>query len=162
MYVLLAVAQIIICNYFHLGPYIMLTILPVMVLSIPMEVSTLSAMLIAFLTGLGVDLLGEGFLGLNAIALVPVAYIRKSLCKAVFGEELLERKENFSIKKYGIAQVTFAITVSHALFLLIYIWADGAATRPFLFYIERFFLSLITGVPLSLAVADILKPENRR
>lgn len=162
MYVLLVVAQIVICNYFRLSPYVMLTILPVLVLSLPMNTSVLSGMLIAFATGLCVDVLGEGFLGLNAFALVPVAYARKWLCKEIFGEEILEKTENFSIRKYGFAQVTFAITIVQALFLVLYIWADGGASRTFFFNLERFALSLVTGVLLSLAVADILKPENRR
>ena len=32
LYVMLVICQIILCNFTHLGPYIMLTMLPVMVL----------------------------------------------------------------------------------------------------------------------------------
>ena len=54
-YVLLTVAQMVLSNYFHFTPYMMITILPVMVLCIPTNVGTVKAMLIAFATGLAVD-----------------------------------------------------------------------------------------------------------
>ena len=40
VYLLLTVVQMLICNYFHLTPYVMLSILPVMVLCIPLRVPT--------------------------------------------------------------------------------------------------------------------------
>lgn len=54
-YVLLTVAQMVLSNYFHFTPYMMITILPVMVLCIPTNVGTVKAMLIALATGLAVD-----------------------------------------------------------------------------------------------------------
>ena len=46
-YILLTVAQMILSNYFHFTPYMMMTILPVMVLCIPTKTGTIQAMLIA-------------------------------------------------------------------------------------------------------------------
>ena len=63
-YVLLTVAQMVLSNYFHFTPYMMITILPVMVLCIPTNVGTVKAMLIAFATGLAVDFFAEGTLGI--------------------------------------------------------------------------------------------------
>ena len=59
-YVLMTVAQMILSNYCHFTPYVMLTILPAMILCLPTKVNTLEAMLIAFATGLAVDWLAEG------------------------------------------------------------------------------------------------------
>ena len=72
-YLLLLLAQLLLSNFFNLTPYLMLSILPVMVLCIPIRVGPVGAMLIAFATGMVTDLLSEGLLGLNAFALVPVA-----------------------------------------------------------------------------------------
>ena len=74
VYLLLVVAQILICNYFHLTPYVTLSLLPVMVLCLPVRVSTLGALFIAFATGMSVDFLAEGLPGLNTLALLPVGY----------------------------------------------------------------------------------------
>lgn len=161
-YVLLVIAQMLICNYLHLSPYVMLSILPVMVLCIPLRVSTIGTMLIAFVTGLSVDLLAEGILGLNALALVPVALVRKSVVRLIFGDELFARKEDFSVRKNGFAKVMLAIFIVQALLLVIYIWADGAGTRPFTFNAIRFGVSLAAGVLVSLLIIDVLAPDTRK
>lgn len=160
-YFLLAVIQILITNYFHLSYFITLSILPVMVLSIPIRYSTNIALMIAFGTGLGVDLLADGVLGLNTLALVPVAFLRNTVISFVFGEEMFSRKEDFSIRRNGFTKVALAILFVQTLFLVIYIAADGAGTRPFWFNFVRFLCSLITGFLLSLPAVDALSPEGR-
>lgn len=162
VYVILVVAQLLLSNYFHLTQYILLTILPVMVLCIPLKVPTSLSMLIAFATGLVVDLLSEGLLGLNALALVPVAFARKEMVRLIFGEELLSRGEDFSVRRSGLGSVLLAITLAQAIFLIIYIWADSAGTRPFWFNFVRFLCSLVAGVLVSLLVVDTLAPDSRK
>jgi hypothetical protein len=162
VYLLLTVVQMLLCNYVHLTPYLMLSILPVMVLCIPIRVPTWGAMVIAFLTGLAVDLLSEGLLGLNSLALVPVAFARKELIRLIFGGELFARKEDFSARRNGFGKVALASFLVQALFLLIYIWADGAGTRPFSFNAIRFGISLAAGWAISLLVVDILAPDTRK
>ena len=161
-YVLLAVVQMLICNYFNLSPYLMLSILPVMILCLPLRVSTFWALIIAFITGILVDILSEGVLGLNVLALVPVAFVRKEVIRLLFGGELFARKEDFSLRKNGFGKVTLSIFLVQALFLLIYIWADGAGTRSFQFNAIRFGVSLFAGVVVSLLIVDILAPDTRK
>ncbi len=139
-YVLLTVAQMVLSNYFHFTPYMMITILPVMVLCIPTNVGTVKAMLIAFATGLAVDFFAEGTLGINAMSLVPVALLREPVIGMFFGNEPFEQKESVTVRKYGYARVSIAIILTTVLFLLIYILADCAGTRPLWFV---FTLSLI-------------------
>ena len=129
-YVLLTVAQMVLSNYFHFTPYMMITILPVMVLCIPTNVGTVKAMLIAFATGLAVDFFAEGTLGINAMSLVPVALLREPVIGMFFGNEPFEQKESVTVRKYGYARVSIAIILTTVLFLLIYILADCAGTRP--------------------------------
>ena len=162
VYLLLVVAQILICNYFHLTPYVTLSLLPVMVLCLPIRVSTTAALFIAFATGLSVDLLAEGLLGLNTLALLPVAFIRMPLIRLIFGEDLISRKEDFTVRKNGIGKVTLAILLVQALFLLLYIWADGAGTRPFWFNALRFSASLAAGYAAAIIVIDALAPDSRK
>jgi len=162
VYLILLVGQLLLSNYFHISLYIMLSILPVMVLCIPLNVSTIAAMFIAFGTGLTVDLLSDGIIGLNALALVPVAFARKEMIRLIFGEELIARGEDFSVRRSGLGQVVLAMILAQALFLLIYIWADGAGTRPFWFNFLRFICSLLSGVLVSLLVVDTLAPDTRK
>ena len=80
-YILLVIVQMIICNYFQFSPYFVISILPAMVLCIPLTISTNVCMLIAFATGLSVDWLAEGLIGINASALIPVAYARMTFVR---------------------------------------------------------------------------------
>jgi hypothetical protein len=162
LYILLVAAQMLICNYLHLTHYLMLTLLPTLVLCLPTKVKTAAALLIAFATGLSVDLIAEGALGINTVALLPVALLRRSICDFIFGEELVVRGEDFSIRKYGLPKVLFALFLVLSLFLVIYLWADGAATRPWLFNLIRFAVSLAAGMLLGVAVVDMLMPDDRR
>lgn len=158
---LLVVAQILICNYLHISMYLSLSILPVLILCIPTRVSTVKAMLIAFAAGFAVDFAAEGVLGLNVVALLPVAALRSTICSIIFGEELFARNDDFSIHKYGPAKVSFAIAIALAIFLAVYIWADGGAARPFSFNLTRGLVSLAAGMIISIPVADMLTKEGR-
>ena len=161
-YALLLVLQLLLSNYFLFTPYIMLTILPVMVLCIPIRVGTVGAMLIAAASGFVVDLLAEGVLGLNAIALIPVAYARNSIIRLIFGGELFARQEDFSVRRSGFAKVSLAVLLAQMLFLLVDVWVDAAGTRPLWFLAARFGASLGAGFLLSLLTLEVLAPDPRK
>ena len=161
-YVLLLIAQLLLSNYFHVTPYIMLSILPVMVLCISIRVGTVGAMVIAFVTGLAVDFLSEGVIGLNALALTPVAFLRNPIIRLVFGNEVFARGEDFSLQRSGFGKLTLAILLAQTVFLAIYIWADGAGLRPFWFNAARFAASLAAGLALSMCTLQVLAPDTRK
>ena len=85
LYILLLICQIVLCNFSPLGPYIMLSLLPAMILCVPLTVGTAACMFIAFASGLTVDWLSEGLIGINAASLVPVAHARKGIIRIFFG-----------------------------------------------------------------------------
>lgn len=161
-YILLAICQIALCNYAYLGPYVMLSILPAMIMCIPLSVNTPVCMIIAFVTGLSVDWLSEGLIGINALALVPVALVRTTFIRIFLGEDIINRKDSFSIKKNGAGKISIVLTAATIVFLAIYIFLDGAGTRPFWFSISRFAASLAANLILGLIVTDILTPDDRK
>ena len=143
LYCLLLICQIVLCNFSPLGPYITLSLLPAMIFCIPMSISTAVCMIIAFGSGLAVDWLSEGLIGINAASLVPVALARKSIVRIFFGEDLITRGDSFSVNKYGTAKVSAALMSSIAVFLLFYVILDGAGTRPMWFNLAYFGASLL-------------------
>ena len=159
-YLILLTVQILFCNYLHLSQYVMVTILPAMILFSDVKLSRVSVLCLAFALAFAVDFLSDGVFGLNVLALVPVAFVRNGVIRLVFGEEHFARGEGISIVRQGIWKVTTAILMVQALFLLIYIWADGAGTRPVWFCALRFLASLLVGGVLSLPVAKILTAEK--
>lgn len=162
IYLIMLVAQLLLTTYANFSPYVTVALLPVMVLCIPIRVPTLPAMLIAFASGLFVDLLSEGLLGLNALALVPVAFGRYTVIRLIFGRELFAREEDFSVHRSGFGKVATSVVLCTALFLAIYILVDSAGTRPFAFNAIRFAASLVVSTGLSLLVVDLLAPDSRK
>ena len=162
MYALLLICQVILCNYAHLGPYITLTLLPAMILCIPIRISTITCMLVAFASGFLTDFLAEGLLGLNVAALLPVALIRKGTVRIFLGEDIIARKDSFSIKKNGLLKVSTALLVSTAVFLAVYIFPDGAGTRPFWFCAAKFGISLVCNWILGILVINTLTTDDRK
>lgn len=161
-YILLVIAQMIICNYFQFSPYFVLSILPAMVLCIPLNISTNACMLIAFATGLSVDSLAEGLIGINAASLIPVAYARKTLIRVFLGEDLIARKETFTFRKNGVGKILTAVLLAYVLFFALYIFLDGAGTKTLLFNVLRILLSLVCSIIPGLLVIGSLNKEDRR
>lgn len=162
LYCLLLICQIVLCNFSPLGPYITLSLLPAMIFCMPMSVGTAGCMLIAFGSGLAVDWLSEGLIGINAASLVPVALARKSIVRIFFGEDLITRGDSFSLNKYGTAKVSAALMSSIAVFLLFYVILDGAGTRPMWFNLAYFGASLLCNWLLALLVTHLLTPDDRK
>lgn len=162
LYCLLVICQIILCNFCQLGPYVMLTLLPAMILCIPLSVSTISCMLIAFASGLATDWLSEGLIGLNASAAVPVALMRKPVIRFFLGEDLITREDTFTFKKNGMGKISIALIMETVIFLAIYIILDGAGTRPAWFILTRLGVSLACNYLLALIVTNLLTPDDRK
>lgn len=162
IYVLMAVCQIFLGNYANLGPFVILTMLPAMILCLPSGMSTPVGMGVAFALGLATDYLSDGLLGLNIAALLPVALCRRGVIRLFLGEDIIVRKDNFSIRKNGIAKVSFSLLTLTAIFLAVYIFLDGAGTRPLWFCISRFFASLACNWVLGTIVVHTLTYGNRK
>lgn len=162
IYVLLIICQIVMCNYTHLGPYIMLSMLPAMILCLPTGMGSGLCMVIAFASGLAVDWMSEGLLGINAASLLPVALIRKGIIRIFLGEDIISRGDSFSIKKNGIVKVSLALIAATMIYLAVFIFLDGAGTRPLGFSMARFGASLACNWVLGLIVINILTPDDRK
>ncbi|MBO8483425.1 MAG: hypothetical protein IAB75_04860 [Bacteroidetes bacterium] len=160
-YILLAVAQMVICNYFKVSPYVYVTILPAMILALPLKIGTIGSMAVAFVTGLGVDFLAEGIIGLNALALVPVALVRLPLLQMVMGDEDSGKENPFGARSASFGRILLAVTIAYAIFTAVYVIADGAGVRPFWFNAARFGASLICDSLLALLVIHVLTPNAR-
>lgn len=159
---IMVLLQAVICNYVYLGPYVTISILPAVILFMPLKYNEITDMLIAFVIALAVDWLADGVLGLNAAALLPVGFSRRFAIKLFFGADTVTRQERFSIRKNGAAKVMTAIVTVTALFLLVYIILDGAGARPFSFNVARFFASLGASIVMAPLLAYTFSEDTRR
>ena len=162
LFFLMVLGQMILCNFAGFSPYIMLTMLPAMIVCVPLSISTPICLALAFATGLSVDWLSEGLIGINAASLVPVALMRKPLIRFFLGEDLITRNDSFSFRKNGIGKISLVIITSLLIFLGIYIFLDGAGTRPAWFNLTRLGVSLLCNYVLALIVTNILTVDDRK
>jgi hypothetical protein len=162
LYFLMVLGQMVLCNFADFSPFVMLTMLPAMVICVPLSVSTPACMLLAFATGLSVDWLSEGIIGINAASLVPVALMRKPLIRFFLGEDIITRSDSFSFRKNGLSKISFILIISTLIFLSIYVFLDGAGTRPAWFNLTRTGASLGCDLILALIVTGILTTDDRR
>lgn len=162
LYFLMVLGQLVLCNFVDLSPFLTLTMLPAMVMCMPLTISTPLCMLIAFATGLSVDWISEGLIGINAAALVPVAMMRKPLIRFFLGEDIITRSDSFSIRKNGIGKISFIMLLSTLLYLGIYVWLDGAGIRPAWFNLTRIGVSLACNYILALIVTNTLTTDDRK
>ncbi len=161
-WIILAVCQIVICDCISLGPMVTVTLLPVLVMFLPLHARTEVTMLIAFTAAFAVDWLSDGVLGLNMTALVPVALLQKPLVRLFIGEDTVVRAEALSVAKSGWPRMFALVTVATAVFLLIYVILDGAGERPFWFSATRFGCSLAASLPLAAILIHIFSRGNTR
>lgn len=160
-FTILVFVQILICNYVNLSPLVTISILPVIILCLPVGCSSLLTMALAFAAGFAVDYLADGLMGLNVLALVPVAFLRRQILSIVFGNGLFARNENLSYHKHGTGRIVLALAMAQSIFLIIYIIADGAGMRPFSFNLLRFITSLFAGCLVSTALLPLLAKDNK-
>lgn len=157
---ILLIAQTIIWNYFNLSQFVLLTFLPAMILCLPVRIGTVRALLLSFLMGFAVDFFASGVLGLTCAALLPVALCRRFIITIVYGEEMFARGENISFRRQGPFKMNLAVVIATAIFLIVYIWIDGAGMRPFWFNLVRFLSSLAVSSLCSLFIASLLTEDN--
>jgi len=160
--VLLILAQILLWNFIDLSQLIVLCVLPAIILCLPIRIKPVAVMFIAAAISLAVDFFSHGVLGLTAVALLPVAFLRPMIIRLVFGPELFGRGEDISFVRQGVLKMTLAVSICTILFLAIYVWVDSAGTRTFLFNSGRLILSSIVSILVSLGVSALLTSEKWR
>lgn len=159
-FILLFVVQLLVWNYFNFLQYVFIVFLPVMLLCLPIERGSISLMLLAFVLGVAADFLVNGQLGLTALALVPVAALRRTVIQLVFGNEILARGEELSFHRQRYTKFATATLMLTSVFLLVYLWVDGAGMYSLGFLALKYVISLLVSTAVSVPVAYLLLEES--
>ncbi len=159
-FILLFVVQLLVWNYCNFLQYVFIVFLPVMLLCLPIERGSISLMLLAFVLGVAADFLVNGQLGLTALALVPVAALRRTVIQLVFGNEILARGEELSFHRQRYTKFATATLMLTSVFLLVYLWVDGAGMYSLGFLALKYVISLLVSTAVSVPVAYLLLEES--
>lgn len=160
-YMLLIIVQVLLWNFCDFTQFLLIVYLPSLILFLPVNQNVSRTLCVAFLVGFVTDFFSASPLGLTSLALVPVAFLRKYVIMFVFGSEVYSRGEELSIARQGRGKVMFSIILVTVLFLVLYIAADSAGSRPVWIDLVKLLVSLLVSAPLSLyIVGEIFHEES--
>lgn len=162
LFAVMLIIQLILTKYGQLGFMISISILPAMILCMPTSRPTWWVLIVAFLSGLVVDGLSDGPLGLNAAALVPVAAMQKPFIRLFIDDDLVTRHYNFSFYQNGVIKVGLALLAETLIFMICYTLADCAGTRSGGFIFTKILLSTVASMIIGLLVCNVLSPRTKR
>lgn len=111
-FVLLMLIQLLVLNYVYLGGYVMPMLYLLAILMLPTDMKRIPLLLIAFGTGLLVDIMNN-MLGFHALACTVVAMMR-----ILFADRILTRGESTVISTPSVYSVSPQYFVSYLLILL--------------------------------------------
>jgi len=159
-FVLVFLLQLIISDYLNLGPWVCLTLVPFMILHIPLSKSPHVVMLTAFGIGLGLDILSAGVPGLNAFAAVLTAALRKAFYRRLVNSDRQDNTEILRLREVGPLKFGRYLLALTAVYLAAYILLDCVSVRPAGFIAIKFAASTVASTALALLLA--LPIQNNR
>lgn len=142
-FVLLMLLQLLVLNNVYMGGYVMPVLYVLFILMLPTSTPRVPMLLIAFGTGLLVDIMA-GALGFHALACMAVAMMR-----ILFADRILTRGENVVIEIPSIFSVTPQYYIAYLLLLL-------AAFFLIFFMLELFGFRGMGGVLLSTICSTVV------
>ena len=161
IFTILTLAQALISNYFLFSQYVLVSLLPLLIISLPSRYGTPVALGLAFATGFVVDFVGSGTLGLTSCALLPLALLRIPLLRLVSGEEIMTDRDDSPVAHQTTAELALTLVLACALFFALYVWVDAAGTRPFWFNFLRTLFSTGVSALLCVLLGNFLFGRNR-
>ena len=146
-FVLLMAIQLLVLNYVYLGGYVMPMLYVLPILMLPTGMKRIPLLLIAFGTGLIIDMMNN-LLGFHALACTVVAMMR-----IWFADRILTRGEPVQVQTPGIYSVTPQYFIAYLMLML-------AAFYLLLFIVElwgfRGFGDILLATLLSTVVTTLL------
>lgn len=154
VYLLLCIVQALFDNFFLFSQYVVLSILPVLIMSLPPRHGTPFAIIVAFLTGALVDFIGTGTLGLTSMALMPVALMRMPILRLISEDDYAFYRNDPPATHQSTSEALLCSIFAYIIYFAVFIPVESAGTRPFWFDALRFLISctvsLLLGFLLSL------------
>ena len=158
VFLIMVVVQVLLDNFFPLSRYVLISVLPALILVLPVDTRPLVAMLLSFALGLAVDFFSTGMLGMSSLALVPVGLVRSAVIAGVFGDELTSRGDELSVQRLGVPKMVLTCLILCSVFFVVYVLVDSAGTVSFWPAALRFALSTLVSTPVCVFVVRQFRP----
>ena len=161
-FVTIVTAQVLLNVYCGFTPYLVLNLLPLAILSLPYGTNTTWSVVLAFLVGLAVDFISTGTLGLNSIALMPVALARRPILWLTASDFVSFPQSENPLTRLDTLKVALTALLSCTLFLAVFSVVETAGTRPFGFVVLRVLFSSAVDAALFVAVERLMFTNDLR
>ena len=149
-FVLVFLLQLVISNYVNLGPWIMLSLMPFLILQLPVQRTPHIVLLSAFGLGLLLDWLSAGVLGLNAFAAIVAAAPRRLLYRRIINNDRHDETWIPLLRDAGFGKYLKYLLILTGIYLAAYILLDCVSVRPFGFILVKFVASTLASTALGL------------
>ena len=155
---LLIICQILLSEYVNIWPLLYIAIFPQFIILLPPSMNKIAHLIIAFILGLAIDIFADGVLGLNAAALVAMAYVRPSLLKITLSKANLDTMDNQPLlpRTVEIQKLAMLNGCMLAVFFLVYTMLDSAGTFPLWYMALKISVCVIANCIISLICSKVL------
>jgi rod shape-determining protein MreD len=161
-FVILVLIQVLILNNVYLSGYINPFIYLLFIMLLPFNIDRIWLLLLGFLTGLTVDLLSGGVIGLHTAAATLVAFLRPYLLAFISSQREFDSGIEPSIKDMGFSWFlgyTLLFTTTHHLY---YFFLEKFSFTDFFTTIWRILLSaLVSSVMIIIGQYIEHRPKHR-
>ena len=148
--VILLLIQLITDEYINVFPLLHIVVFPLLIIILPNNIKPVLLMLIAFLYGLIIDATSDGVIGLNASALVAVAFFKQPLLYAMLNKSNIVEMPIVSGKYMKMSLYICLCAILYSIFFLLYIILDGISLNDILYSLIRFAVDLVVNLLIAL------------
>lgn len=125
---LMVICQILLSEYVNIWAVLYIAIFPQFIILLPPSMNRSLHLVVAFILGLCIDISADGVLGLNAAALVAMAYSRPFILKLTLSKGNMDNAEGQPLtpKTVEIPKLVMINTLMLAIFFTAYVLLDSA------------------------------------
>ncbi|MDO4736033.1 MAG: hypothetical protein Q4B21_03345, partial [Bacteroidia bacterium] len=151
---IILLAQILISDFINIWPMLYFAIFPIFIISLPLSINRSLYMLIAMFYGFCIDFFADGVIGLNAAALVALAYTRLFFAKVVLSKANTDSLENQPIttKFIEIPKYTLIVLFAYFIFFAVYLLLDSFNNSPLTIFLLRLAICVFVNTILTLII----------
>lgn len=155
---LLIICQILLSGYVNIWPVLYIAIFPQFLVLLPSSLNRSLYLVVAFILGLAIDIFADGVPGLNAAALVAMAYARPLVLKFVLTRGGLESTETLPLlpRTVELPKLVLLNAIMLAIFFTVYVVLDSAGSFTFWYTILKIVLCIIANSIISTICSIVL------
>lgn len=144
--VILLVMQILMTEFINIFPFLLLTVFPIFIATLPININYTLLLFIAAGYGLSVDIFTEGVVGINAAALTAMAVALKPVTFLIVPKNLLDNVHYVMSKEVSFVRLVFINMILCFVYLTVYLLLDSIGHGMFLYNLFRFGINFVIDV----------------